>query len=150
LERLVKALPDEHAAAMLRKKGLRPTANRVRVLQSLLASQGDPMRTEEVYRSLIVKGTPNNLGSISHAMIDMERAGLLEVVERGTQRKRYRCASPGGAPALTCMRLQTEGREASINDPRLLEMLTRFLVSDLGVVLAPETKTLSLRLSVTP
>ena len=112
--------PPERPPAIgrLRAVRLRPTAARIGILLAVEAA-GQPLSAEDVFRHLVLRGTPASVGTIYRALQALQAKGLL-LREWDAQRKaRYRARGmthDGLALQLVC---GENGRTVMLEDPAL-------------------------------
>jgi Fe2+ or Zn2+ uptake regulation protein len=79
--------------AQLLNAGVRPTANRLCVLQALADATGQGLSGDEVFRRTLQKGASTSLGTVYRVLKSLHRAGLLQgswEQGRGSIRIRHR------------------------------------------------------------
>lgn len=107
----------------LRVARLRPTRQRVVVLQTLRAADGEPLAAEEVFRRLLQRGTPVSAGSVYRILHELERANLTMREWNMNRKSFYRLPfSEDAAPPLTLLCVDT-GRYVVLEEPGLCRQL---------------------------
>lgn len=116
---------NERFSAQLRDLGIRPTAIRLSVLQTLAESESEWLRSDEVFLRMLKRGTTTGLASVYRVIKELEKANLVQSQwERsvGGSRAVHRLQAAQGAVQLRC-----EGCKASVDviDDALREGLVR-------------------------
>lgn len=111
----------------LRDAGLRPTVGRMTVLRLMLDTD-QPQCCEDLYRRAMQTGRSLNVSSIAHALADLERAGRLERMPLGEERRQYyrRPLQLAPMPELQLYAL-IDGHRHPIHDTVLAQRLVRWL-----------------------
>lgn len=111
----------------LRVARLRPTHQRLVVLQTLHAADGEPLSADEVFRRLLQRGTPVNAGTVFRILRELERANLTLREWNMSRKSLYRLTpSEGATPPLTVLCLDT-GRYVVLEEPELYRQLAELV-----------------------
>lgn len=69
---------NERFSAQLRGLGIRPTAIRLSVLQTLAESESEWLRCDEVFLRMLKRGTTTGLASVYRVIRELEKANLVQ------------------------------------------------------------------------
>jgi Fe2+ or Zn2+ uptake regulation protein len=102
----------------LRAARLRPTLVRRQVLETL-SERAEYLRTDDIYRKLIERNVPANLGAIYRALRELHKASLVLCFWDGHRAIRYGLPSEHKTPSLRLVCRGNDGGEATFFDPEL-------------------------------
>ena len=105
--------------------GLRASGRRLALLEILMDRQPQSMSVEEIYLRLSEAGVGLSTSSVSHALADLERVGLLEKCPGSGRRSLFRCVCSGESWTAMPVFVHVNGDRIPVHDPVLIERLHR-------------------------
>lgn len=86
-------MKDQALKSTFQAFGLRLSQKRLALFDVLISNGSKLITSEDVYRQLCDQGHRMNTSSIAHALVDLERVGLLKRINGPDRRARFQCAT---------------------------------------------------------